>query len=298
MKRIMSIGLSAVHFHGRCQGQFARRSILQLVEANVDIGQFDDLAGAVLEILRGAQLHVFERDISHVELQRFGWPGWRFFGGLGFLLQQRVKIARAVSVLDDLNGWRIERDFVHLDLAADDAPQAVTQPDLVRLQERFGAGGFDGELAQDDLGKRAEGGVAHRDLGIQRLADARQDNAFEKRGAGGDEIGNNQENQKGAGYGQEFAAPRTALDRLRRFGCWVCHNSSQQSATLLRLDVRGNCSVCKCGEICRSNTDAHRSTRMAGAGQANRKWNIADTPRSRPRASAGICLACCQYLAG
>src|SRR5438552_1756952 len=55
-----------------------------------------------------------------------------------------------------------------------------------------------------------------------------------------------------------------------------------------------------------STTEAHRSTRMAGAGQANRKWKIADTPRSRPRASAGICLAmfhgaaprCCRRLAG
>ena len=226
LKQVMRVGLGALHLHGRGQGQFARTAVLQLVETDVDIGQLDGLTPAVLEDLHRAQADIFERHVFHVELRRFRRFGRRFRGGLFLFAQQRVEVAGSVGILNDLNRGRIERDFIHFDVAADDAPETVTEPHFVRLKERLGAGGFDFELAQYDLGKRTDGGVADRDLGVQRFADARQDDAFEERRAGGDEISDDQQEQKsGAELGQS-ASPGPACHRPGGFRCCVGHNSS------------------------------------------------------------------------
>jgi len=67
------------------------------------------------------------------------------------------------------------------------------------------------ELAQNNLRKRTEGRVADGDLGIQRLAGAGQDDALEKRRAGGDEVEDDHENQQSGADDQEFASPASRL---------------------------------------------------------------------------------------
>lgn len=231
----MSVGLGALHFHGRGQGQFARTAVLQLVEPDVDVRQLDSLAPDVLEVLHRAQADVFERHVFHIEPQRFRRFGRRFRGGFFLFAHQRVEVAGSVGILNDLNRGRVERDLIHFDVAADDTPETVTEPHFVRLKERLGAGGFDFELAQDDLGKRTEGGVADRDLGVQRFADARQDGGFEKGRAGGDEVKGDQEQQKSDAKRRQFAFPGPALRRPGGFSCCVGHNSSK--VTLLQFDL-------------------------------------------------------------
>ena len=167
-----------------------------------------------LKFCTARKLHVF-----HIEPQRFRRFGRRFRGGFFLFAQQRVEVAGSVGILNDLNRGRIERDFIHFDVAADDAPETVTEPHFVGLKERLGAGGFDFELAQDDPGKRTDGGVADRDLGVQRFADARQDDAFEKRRAGGDEISDDQEEQKSGAEPCQSPRPGAAFHRSGGFRC-------------------------------------------------------------------------------
>ena len=151
LKRVMAVGLAAFHLHRRSQRQFARSAILQLVETNVDVGQVEGLPTAVFEVLHRTQADVLERDILQLEPERFRRFGRRCRRRLFLLLEQRVEVTGAVGVLNDLDRRRVERDFVHLDVAAEDAPQTVTEPDFVRLKKRLGAGGSDLEPAQDDL---------------------------------------------------------------------------------------------------------------------------------------------------
>ena len=144
LERVMGVGLAALHFHPRGKSQLAGAAVLQLVEANVEVGQLNAQPLAVGGNLRGLQGEVFHRDIAHVDLQRLGWLGWLGWRrGRGAASQKRVEIAFAVRRLNNLNRRRVERDFVHLDLAADDAPQAVSEPDFVRLKQRLGAASSD-----------------------------------------------------------------------------------------------------------------------------------------------------------
>jgi hypothetical protein len=68
--------------------------------------------------------------------------------------------------------------------------------DFFRGEQRFGTGGLDAELAQDELREGAERGVLHRNVGVQRLAHARQDDAFDEGAAGPHEIGENQQDHQ------------------------------------------------------------------------------------------------------
>src|ERR1044071_1605864 len=159
--------------------------------------------------------------------------GGGFFGRLGLLVHEGIEVAGAVGILDDLDGRGIDGDFVDLDRAADDAPEAVAQADFIGLEQGFGAGGADLELAEEDLGKGAERSVANGDFCVHGLAHTRENDAFEKRRTGGYKIEKDEQDQEGGGKCEQSAGPATTFDGFR--GCsWVCHKGSAMER--LRFD--------------------------------------------------------------
>ena len=200
------------HFERRRHGQFAGLPVLELVERDVHAGQFGHFTPAVLKDFDAPDGRVFQREIFQINLRRLGRSrlGRRLARGLGLFFQQRVKVAAAVGVLDDLHHGRINGHFIHLQRPAENGEQAVAQNHRLRLQQRLGAGGLDRELAQRHLGERTDGCLGHGDFAAQRLASARQNHALQERRTRDHEIGHDEQHEQQPEDEQQFAAPRRA----------------------------------------------------------------------------------------
>jgi hypothetical protein len=182
---------------------------------------------------------VLERNGVDVETQRLRGLSRRLGGGLFFTFQQWIEIAGAVGVLNHAHDGRGDGDFVHLDVATDDAPEIVTSADFFSRQQGFRAGGLDLELAQDDLRERADGSVADRDFGVHRFGDPRQDDSLEERRTGGDEVNDDDQDHESTGNPGQFAEPAPAFWWLSRCCNCVCHNFQTCSRTVfIRLNFR------------------------------------------------------------
>src|SRR5439155_17713912 len=79
-----------------------------------------------------------QQELFQLEFKRLAWCLRRF--GLLFPaggLQQRIKIARAVRVLDDLDDGRVDDDLLHVDMTADDGHQTVAGEDFFDDDKRL-----------------------------------------------------------------------------------------------------------------------------------------------------------------
>ena len=138
-----------------------------------------------------------------------------FFAG-GF--QQWIEVARAVRVLDNLNHGGIERYLLHVDMSADDIHQTAAGADLFDDDQWFGViSGRQPQVFKGDRGKRTDARIANGDRGVDRRAEARQNECLQKECAGQEEIKQHQQQQAAAADPKQKAEPTwLRLFRLRR----------------------------------------------------------------------------------
>src|SRR5437867_12258975 len=166
---------------------------------DIYVRQLDGFFSAVTAQLQLPHDAVPQQELFQMELNRLAWCCWRFnllvlSGGL----QQRIKIARAVRILEDLEDGGLDRDLLHVDVTADDGHQTVAGADFFDGDKRFGVlDGCQFQSSNDDRRKRTDTGVADGDRSVDCRADARQDEGPQEERAGEEEIKQHQEQQIG-----------------------------------------------------------------------------------------------------
>ena len=155
------------------------------------------IAGIEFDLANG---RFVEGDLADINLRRFGGLGLGF--GFCRLLLHRfedgVEVAGAVGVLHQHQGRSVQGQFIDMDIALDDVQEAITSAHFGNAHQGFGSGGLNLQIGKDHFAKGMDGGVAHRDVGVQSRADFGQNDAFEESGAGPDEIGGDNEYEENA----------------------------------------------------------------------------------------------------
>ena len=88
----------------------------------------DDLLAAGGEDFDVSQLAILNCDLLELEPERLAGPGFRF-AARG--LQERIDVAGAISVLEELNLRRFEGRFRDSDVPSQDRPEAVAAVNLL-----------------------------------------------------------------------------------------------------------------------------------------------------------------------
>src|SRR5438105_2342597 len=123
--------------------------------------------------------------LLYVDVSRFGWRfgrrrEWRLFLGLCLPLSQRIEIAAAIGIFNDLHDWRIHRHLVDIDVASEDSSQMIAGMHLRSSQKRFGSGGLDFYIMQEHFREWMNRGIANRNGRIHRFAHSWKNNSLKE----------------------------------------------------------------------------------------------------------------------
>src|SRR2546425_1162554 len=150
----------------------------------------------------------------------------------GHINIEEVALSSPTVVLNEDHGRRGECHFLNIDMAADDVHETVAGAHFRRADERLLARGQQFQVAQDDLLERADGCLADGDVGVDGFAHARENDAREKRGAGGYKInGHDQDDQNAE---EPHQRPEPASAPPGRSNCCISHKNPVLSLIPLR----------------------------------------------------------------
>ena len=148
-----------LHLDERTQLQRAGLPVLHISQQHVHVCQLKRIVTAPGIVFYLPDGRVAHGDLPHLNLRRLrGFAGSRRFGFSRLFSRclQRVPVAAAVRIFDQVDRGRHERDFGDAGFAAENAPKAVAGADFRRGDDRFLAFHLHLQAAHRDFSERMD----------------------------------------------------------------------------------------------------------------------------------------------